>query len=278
MAGKLDLLRRWLSEVSGNEIQVILVHDYKDQETHEELLEIASTSKCKNLELVNVRANSPGAARNEGISRSKNTWITFWDSDDLPMVANVGNSIATSTKDIEIIIGCFEKVDIGSGERTRVPFSSEPLFSIGLNPGLWRMVFRRNIIESQKFSNSLMGEDQDFISRIDLPSRKILYTNELFYNYYIGRTGQLTATQRAIDKVYRNSKAMYRIGKKSNSSNFEFVLVMVLRQIFTGIGHGSFPIRLKSISFLFAILLFGKNSTKRVFLKTIRAILRGQYE
>jgi hypothetical protein len=49
--------------------------------------------------------------------------------------------------------------------------------SIAMDPGFWRMIFRREIIGSVRFTSYKMGEDQLFLLALDFFNRKLFFSS-----------------------------------------------------------------------------------------------------
>ena len=87
MGGKLNLVRKWIEEISHNpQIEIILVHDIADTLTGEELMEISNT--YRNTRVTEGYFGNPGSARNAGLEICLGKSVVFWDSDDEPNVEN----------------------------------------------------------------------------------------------------------------------------------------------------------------------------------------------
>ena len=96
------------------------------------------------------------------------------------------------------------------------------LYDVGLNPGLWRMVIKREII-NKKFKTFKLAEDQLFLSDLCLERRKIIFSEAFFYTYRKGVQGALT---KSIDRLedLLNSAILTLENIKSEKSIFSAIL------------------------------------------------------
>jgi glycosyltransferase involved in cell wall biosynthesis len=200
MSGKLDYLFSWLREIDNlsAEVQVILVVDSVDQVTSEEVEKF-----CNNLSnfsgcVVKGNFNSPGNSRNAGLSYCTGRWVAFWDSDDIPNVWNALETLKTPVSiDCDLIIGSYQIKDLSSGATiTKACFQPETrefILDVGLQPGLWRFLIKRELAINERFPPSKMGEDQIYLTRIFAKVRNVFISEKSFYTYHRNFPGQLTS-------------------------------------------------------------------------------------
>ena len=189
MAGKLQNLKTWINLIIGTNVKVILVHDFQDSETSKELIELIDSIRTPQIVYLEKHFGSPGLARNAGLTLADTKWCCFWDSDDIPNIEKTISNIGNSMPGTEVIISNFEIV---SGENSIVVNHYSNLDHVALNPGLWRMVFKTEIVKNEKFLDLRMGEDQIFLLDIDISKRNIQFSKEITYSYITGTEGQLT--------------------------------------------------------------------------------------
>jgi len=89
MAGKLKPLEESISTALSAGYKVIVVHDKADDLTEIELRSFFVNQDKTKMDLLTGVYNSPGSARNAGVFRVETDWVTFWDSDDRPVVENL---------------------------------------------------------------------------------------------------------------------------------------------------------------------------------------------
>ena len=257
MQGQLDLLESWMQVAIKENIQVILVHDWRDEETEKELKDILKKLGLGESELISGEFGSPGNARNEGLKKVKARWVTFWDSDDLPNVENFVQMVDTAEKlNCNVAIGGFsyvnsreEQKDKGSG----IPRMDEldNLVSILKNPGLWRWAFKYEILEGVTFSSNRMGEDQHFLIALNAFRREKYIHNEIVYNYRINQKSQLTNNPYAILELKKTIREVVQLIDK----NFDFVnTFLMVRMLMTSIKKGSFLMKIQALPDFFYVL------------------------
>ena len=190
MAGRLRELETWLRQSEGSPIEVIIIHDIQDESTGRDLRMLIDRYKFLNIVFLEGYFGSPGAARNEALALDLKRWVCFWDSDDLPHVENVLRAIQEADSTDEILVGNYSIIN---GERLTNYFHQNNLDMVALNPGLWRMVFRSELIGAMRFAPYRMGEDQLFLVKMNLASRKVKFAEDIFYVYFQGDPNQLTA-------------------------------------------------------------------------------------
>jgi hypothetical protein len=242
MGGKLGLLKTWVKEAIEKEVKVILVHDYKDQETADELITFVSSIDSESLEFIEGRFNSPGLTRNAGMSSIDSEWVAFWDSDDLPNVPKALNLIKEGNSDNKtILVGSFSKVSILEPDKIEnVSFRGPPRYwinQIAKSPGLWRFIIHRSKLKQQPFSEIKMGEDQLLIEELLDSPEEFFFHNESIYTYYIGNQFQSTLSQSArtdISKLVLKTAHLYIISIREYRRNLAPYLI---RQIVSAIKY-----------------------------------------
>lgn len=257
MAGKLNRLSNWLDELDFQECEVFLVHDIQDIRTGPELEDLIMRRAKSNLKLLSGSWNNPGGPRNFGLSQIQGKWATFWDSDDLPQVVNVLRALKSGSE-YDVLVGSFQLVDSTTGNvlRTEVVKELEDIF---FNPGIWRMIFKSNLLMDLKFPELRMGEDQLFLLDLKIYDKKIKFSNEIFYQYFRNHPGQLTAQKSAISDLQTTIKITFDIFRKSNSPENLYVGIMLVRQCITLLRRNPALGSLTSMP-VFLYLLFLKQS------------------
>jgi glycosyltransferase involved in cell wall biosynthesis len=270
MAGKLEQLEISVSEALKEKAKVIIVHDKAEELTEIELLQITNRINHPNLELISGSFNSPGFARNAGMKHVNTEWVIFWDADDLPMVADCLEFFDVVVKSgSEIGVGNFQELDFLKEKTSTYPLNkSQDLNSIAAYPGIWRMIFRSELILENPFTSLLLAEDQVLLSDIRFATRKIAYTESTVYNYVTGNPNSLTGRKRKIeDLVKSTSQIMLNIRNEVNVQQLEFNWIMIAKQSMSLIKFGT--LRQKYIGFrlLFKFSLQSPKSARQYALQ-----------
>jgi glycosyltransferase involved in cell wall biosynthesis len=190
MAGRLENLSAWLNSDLDPQIEVVLVHDKQDEKTGPELRELIAHARVENIHLVESKFGSPGAARNAGTFFASTKWLAFWDSDDIPNPRAVLLELTSIKTNVEVLIGNFT---VQEPTRKYEILHKTRIQRVGINPGLWRMVFLRKAIGELIFPEYKMAEDQVYLAKFKLGLRAIHFSDSHFYTYFKGNPNQLTS-------------------------------------------------------------------------------------
>ncbi len=233
MSGKLEHLASWLERLPDDDFTVTLVHDIGDEETSFELKELIKKIKNEKITLEEGRFGSPGIARNKGLKILDFEWINFSDSDDLVDVSQILKMVDNSRPDTEILVGDYW-VDSGSDKSLRADSSSkDPFKSVSLNPGIWRMVFRRDVVENFEFINAKMAEDQHFLLQLGYFTRKVQFMPNIVYTYFSSFQGQATQNAKAVSEISKVIPLTLNFLSTSEKRSKKYVTVLYVRQIIT---------------------------------------------
>ena len=273
MAGRLQNLEKWVYQEEVKEIQIIFVHDIQDKETSSELRRIVS--KLPNAEVIEDRFGGPGAARNAGLDLVNAGWVTFWDSDDLPNVAEAIRMIDLATNaGKSIALGAFEVKTLGRLETSTTheiknSIAGNLLDQVGMNPGLWRWAFRREIINETRFMPFRMAEDQCFLFDLRLNVGDIYVHNKSVYTYFVGDPQQLTQNPKAISDLLKSVPYLVNSLGKADTSLSNFGALLVTRQAITALRRGSFLTKVRMtiqiVKLLPIIIIYKKAAFSRAF-------------
>lgn len=231
MSGKLANLAKWLPEAIRNDIQVVLVHDEQDDETGTEIRNLLDSFNSDKIKLLELKAGSPGHARNFGVPFAQTNWVIFWDSDDLPLVDNALIAIAEAEDDTDAI--CCQYVS-RSNSKSQQKSKTYNKKQLALNPGIWRILLKRELLENRSFTDFLMGEDQVFLLDIGLYSARVKFSNLCTYTYFVGDENQATRNVKSINDLQR---AIDYLQDKYDANN-SFANLVILKMTVTLIRKG----------------------------------------
>jgi glycosyltransferase involved in cell wall biosynthesis len=274
MAGRLRNLQSWICESNQSEIEVIIVHDKKDNATGIELANIVKG--LNNVEIVETNCGNPGEARNLGMSLATGEWICFWDSDDIPIPSVTLEVIKSEmiTSETDLIVFPYKYVDIPKKlevTKNRVAIAGVDLnLEIALDPGIWRYVFRLEGVKATNFPPLMMGEDQVWLARIGIFEKKKVVTNLTNYSYIQGFGPQLTKSKVAIRDIPNASGLILETLMMSSVESKEYLSTLVIRQIITGVKRLPGFEKLRTVSTLVQLgKRVGLRLITRNFLKVI---------
>lgn len=212
-------------------LRVIYVLDFSKCQKTKKTLDLTSSSK--ELFLYGDYG-SPGAARNAGLLRSDAEYICFWDVDDEANLEQVCSSFRKLIRNgSELIIG---RWNISS--RDSNPKSSNPL-NVGLDPGLWRFIFKRTLIGDSKFSHLKWGEDQLFIAQILKKNPSVLNSDDVLYVYSKGVDGSLSGDKGNVKALRIVFSECLAILNSLSQGPFVVVCIMLIRQSLTMLKLGN---------------------------------------
>ena len=192
-------LKEWIEESLNLGIQVILVHDSLNKNEEGIIDALVENFKSSNFVFVRGRFGSPGAARNAGKVEVKNKWLAFWDSDDQPKPNDFYDMVISGeSKGVDAVVGGFAELSSTTGAQIRTN-KPDSISDLAINPGLWRIAFRYDIVKSIPFTSYLMGEDQIYLIECLDKIKKTLFVKKIVYTYMSGSANQLT-NKKEIDK------------------------------------------------------------------------------
>ncbi len=219
-----------LISAAANNVEMILVLDSEPNDAYEDLKHL--TKKMKNGQVVlKVNYGNPGSTRNYGMKRATRDWLTFWDCDDYPLIESILESIEEAEfNSSDICIGGYLVEEASTKSLKRVGLKGKNIETqIGINPGLWRMTFRREFIAEINFPELSMAEDQVFIQRVLNNNPKITYFDGDTYNYRVGILNQLTANpKKRLDLKRAHELSSREYNSRINSR--EITSTMLVRQ------------------------------------------------
>jgi signal transduction histidine kinase len=115
-----------------------------------------------------------------------------------------------------------------------------------------------------------MGEDQNFLSSIDITSSNLLISKSIIYKYCVGHVGQLTKDQIAIADVIEAAKiTMHQIKLSKNGLNL-LPYFFLIRQFYTGLKYGTSNVRREN---LLSLIKFSMSINFRKRIALLIAIL-----
>jgi hypothetical protein len=209
------------------------VHDKRDEKTSEQLKLLIVDLDPRRILLVEGQYGSAGAARNQGLAHVNAKWVCFWDSDDDPKVDNIFHAIHTSPSS-EVIIGQFLIVQTSSFSNSKevTPRNTCQLLDLVSNPGIWRFVFRYEIIKNQCFPSFPLAEDQAFLAQIPWGSVKVEFVKDPFYLYYSGTPFQVTNNKHLVPEL-KDSVQFLASLPKVDEAQASLIDALILRQSVT---------------------------------------------
>jgi len=208
-----------ISEVP-KEIGVLFAFDQKAHKGFQAANQLAESLDKSNCRFVLTDENGPGNVRNAALKEVNGEWISFWDSDDLPNFKN----LLELTKDLDslylsndILIGRFTKEVILEDESKKVFAKKKANLNYwAAYPGLWRHIFRWELIKNMSFSPFKWGEDTLFLFDCFNKSNKVLFLTSDLYSYRVIHTNRYLSKD--ISNVKDLEKGLFVMKKEITNS------------------------------------------------------------
>lgn len=257
-----SVLRSWATSNLPQGLEVILVLDSDDETVRRTVFDVAGLNS--NINVLTSQHRNPGSTREIGLNAATGEWICFWDADDLPNIDNIWRAIENmENKGIDIIVGNYHSVNFESKHVADcLHGKDDPLMTVYINPGLWRFVFKREIIENITFPALRMGEDQTFLFRSISKARRIRFVEDYFYNYIQYSSGQLTKSKKILTDLIKARDLCKEI-YTSDKSNY--ILSAIIKQDLTLIKRAKFSIKFVTIIDLVKMCSQSVNNLKTFF-------------
>ena len=256
MAGKLKNLEETIVNSADTHIEIIIVHDIRDKDTSSEILKLIDGRS--NVKFLEGRYGSAGKARNAGIELANSKWICFWDSDDLPNIKNIGKLINKTEKDKnDLGYGSFELMMTRDKKKSVFHKHQRKTEIISINrfPGLWRWVFKRNLVDNNRFLEYRLGEDITFLCRLISLGGNISKFEGTVYQYTVGDKNQATQLWKESDSIAPVLKFIHSITRGGIFNNESKITKIAFWQTLSSIRKDNMKNKVYSIFYLLNIFV-----------------------
>ena len=199
-------------------------------------------SESQNVTVLRGSWGNPGSARNFGKEKSSGEWISFIDSDDYIDFRNYYQMVLEGNSNgAELILGKYQVINENGiiVDSTEVISHHSLAKSIARNPGIWRLSFKRNLVDEIDFPGLRMAEDQVFLARSRFWEREIWISDFLVYTYRKNILGQLTRNQDAISDLLEAQEITLGLlfKERPNSAGSRILSVVFTNQLLTSLKH-----------------------------------------
>jgi len=200
MYGKLSHLSGWISKIHSLDVEIILVDDFTSEDLSREIEGLVQFHSNLDIKIVSGMFESPGRARNAGLSKATGIWIIFADSDDTLYVGPILNCLSNSAPNT-IEVFQFREVDFNSAKVLKPLSSTATETDLVLSLGIWRIAFPAAFLVGHEFTEIRMGEDLLYFLDV-FESNSIIHFNPIHgYDYLIGSGSQLTSDMSAVNEL-----------------------------------------------------------------------------
>jgi glycosyltransferase involved in cell wall biosynthesis len=175
---------------------------------------------------------SPGAARNYGLDLADSKYICFWDSDDLPQPKNIC-TLLSKQANFDVLVGQYFTIEGLPAAKITELSQDLTILDIAIKPGMWRMIFLREFVGDHRFKFMKMGEDQLFLAELIKLNPRLVFTSEHFYDYAVGRIGQLTSNFKSKLDLIATFKALLKLRAGTSGYQFEYLSATIIRLWFS---------------------------------------------
>jgi glycosyltransferase involved in cell wall biosynthesis len=269
MHGRLAPLELWVKEALNIGAEIILVHDFQDTATEIELRDMAKRISNPRFKLISKQVNSPGLARNLGLEYVSNKWVTFWDSDDVPIPILYKQMVQEAElNNFNFAVGDFSVSTMDTETAENFQTFGSLINSVNA-PGLWRYAIRYTKIKKASFESMKMGEDQLFLAKLNLDDSQVYFFPKVIYNYQIGHSGRLSSDLNAKKQLSQTISRLSAVQKDQGSKNV-FTNALLTRLEITQLKNGGLLVKFKAFLRLFAKLR--KKDSRSLLIRIVKGI------
>ena len=267
MAGRLENFKSWFNELT-KDFQLIVIHDFGDEETRIELLSILPTNENIEVILVEGDFGGPGAARNAGLPFITSEWVCFWDSDDRVNVSDLLQWVHSVDQEIlDLAVFRFSRISniarsTPKNQKNWNESNESNFITWAMDPGLWRCVIKSGLVKGHHFPNYKIGEDQVFLASLLKLNPRVIFENRDLYEYNIGDARQLTARKLDSNTLYRTALALEKIASDGKLDEKFNLWILSIKMLITGLTRGEFKWKFRFGIHLIRICIFKKNAKK----------------
>ena len=234
MSGKLSNLKKTFEECSEEDIEFVIVHDEQDEDTQSELKDLVSIFPHLRIGLYRATFNSPGLARNYGITKSTGSWFCFSDSDDVPCTSNLIKVALNADKaNADVGIGSliiqFEKRQTLVESNFLKDISRKNLGTFVQNPSFTRFVFKSEKFKSVEFPKGRMAEDQVYLARTNFLDHKIYLSNLVLYKYFVDLPNQATKNKKSLKELSDSLPLLYELKNLGSPKTNQLIWMLLLK-------------------------------------------------
>lgn len=181
-------------QLDNNEMEIIVVDDGSNDN-------IADTLQALDPTLIYLRQNNKGlsGARNTALDKAQGTFVQFVDSDDalIPSAYDAVVSLLRQKTETDVVTFAFSfnESETSANASFKQYESGIELMLKGILPNsACRYVFRRTLLNGQRFYPGIFHEDEEFTPQLFLKAKNIVCTHLKAY-YYRSREDSITHTQ-----------------------------------------------------------------------------------
>jgi glycosyltransferase involved in cell wall biosynthesis len=277
MSGRLEDLKQWVCESVKLDIRVVLVHDFGDTETEQELQDFVKRQNSPHITFISGNYGGPGLARNAAMHLINTRYFCFWDSDDIPLVENFYAMVSEASRtDAEIVVGSYETIGKNESSQNYNTGQRFSLFEdVAINPGIWRMAFQSEVFGERRFRKLRLAEDQLFLLESHFTEHKVTSFACLVYRYRIDSPASLTKQRKNLIDISKTLEVIRQIATTKRSiQSREFLIIMWSRLSLTLIKLGEIQLKLIGIRNIVTIIISTSINEKiylvKIFIKQRR--------
>lgn len=227
------ILKSWFTGDLIKKIKFVFVFDDLNPFILETFKEIINQQEVNNVKTLVASCRNPGGARNLGLQEAETAWVCFCDSDDLPDLQNICDVLSSDiANDSDVIRGRYGVIREGIEKPPRRFNEDREILNhsdlISFGPGIWRYLFRTELIRDKRFPELSLAEDQIFLMRTFWSSPSIKQSDLNFYTYCIGNPDALTSNRRNLRdlvEVFSLGRIGYSNAKTENQKNLSSIVM-----------------------------------------------------
>jgi len=230
-------LKKLIKKVEQVNIRAVIVADALNKTELKSLHNF--TKKINNVKVVSGIFRSAALSRNEGLNQCKSKWVAFWDCDDDILIHEYLN-IINKKNDYDLIIAQIIQFDIQDSNRKKISCTKN-INQFILTPAFTRIIYKRKFINTTKFPNFKLAEDQGFISQLMLRNPSIEFINDPVYIYRVNNPFQSSNTIYNANDQYLCIRFIINLINKDNTVQINNLLKLQIVKLSVGILKNTKP-------------------------------------